>query len=39
MAENRGVVYLGPGKVEVQSIKYPKLADAGRQESRTRRYS
>ncbi|MGA2763037.1 MAG: formaldehyde dehydrogenase, glutathione-independent [Spirochaetia bacterium] len=26
MAANRGVVYLGPGKVEVQSIDYPKLA-------------
>src|ERR1700678_354000 len=25
MANNRGVVYLGPGKVEVQSIDYPKL--------------
>ncbi|MBV8732588.1 MAG: formaldehyde dehydrogenase, glutathione-independent [Acidobacteriia bacterium] len=25
MASNRGVVYLGPGKVEVQSIEYPKL--------------
>lgn len=27
MANNRGVVYLGPGKVEVQSINYPKLAN------------
>jgi glutathione-independent formaldehyde dehydrogenase len=27
MAGNRGVVYLGPGKVEVQSIDYPKLQD------------
>ena len=27
MAENRGVVYLGPGQVEVQEIKYPKLAN------------
>ena len=26
MASNRGVVYLGPGKVEVQSIDYPKFA-------------
>lgn len=26
MASNRGVVYLGPGKVEVQSIDFPKLA-------------
>ena len=26
MAANRGVVYLGPGKVEVQSIDYPKLS-------------
>jgi len=25
MAANRGVVYVGPGKVEVQSIDYPKL--------------
>jgi glutathione-independent formaldehyde dehydrogenase len=25
MASNRGVVYMGPGKVEVQSIDYPKL--------------
>src|SRR3546814_407548 len=27
MAENRGVVYIGPGKVEVQSIPFPKLVD------------
>ena len=26
MASNRGVAYVGPGKVEVQSIDYPKLA-------------
>jgi glutathione-independent formaldehyde dehydrogenase len=26
MADNRGVVYLAPGKVEVQSIDFPKLA-------------
>ena len=26
MASNKAVVYLGPGKVEVQSIDYPKLA-------------
>src|SRR5579884_210875 len=26
MATNRGVAYMGPGKVEVQSIDYPKLA-------------
>lgn len=26
MPENRGVVYMGPGKVEVQSIDFPKLA-------------
>jgi glutathione-independent formaldehyde dehydrogenase len=26
MASNHGVVYLGPGKVEVQSIDYPKLS-------------
>jgi len=25
MATNRGVVYMGPGKVEVQSIAYPKM--------------
>jgi glutathione-independent formaldehyde dehydrogenase len=25
MASNRGVAYLGPGKVEVQSIDYPKM--------------
>ena len=25
MASNHGVVYLGPGKVEVQSIAYPEL--------------
>ena len=25
MASNRGVLYMGPGKVEVQSIDYPKL--------------
>jgi glutathione-independent formaldehyde dehydrogenase len=27
MAENRGVVYIGPGKVEVQDIPFPKLVD------------
>lgn len=27
MADNRGVVYVGPGKVEVQSIPFPKLAN------------
>ena len=27
MAENRGVVYLGPGQVQVQEIKYPKLVN------------
>lgn len=27
MSVNRGVVYLGPGKVEVQSIPYPKMHD------------
>lgn len=26
MPSNRGVVYMGPGKVEVQAIDYPKLA-------------
>jgi len=25
MSDNRGVVYIGPGKVEVQSIPFPKL--------------
>jgi glutathione-independent formaldehyde dehydrogenase len=27
MPSNRGVVYVGPGKVEVRSIDYPKLVD------------
>ncbi|MFY2560212.1 formaldehyde dehydrogenase, glutathione-independent [Corallococcus terminator] len=27
MASNRGVVYLGPGKVEVRSIDYPKMVN------------
>jgi glutathione-independent formaldehyde dehydrogenase len=27
MSGNRGVVYLGPGKVELQSIDFPKLVD------------
>jgi glutathione-independent formaldehyde dehydrogenase len=27
MASNRGVAYVGPGKVEVRSIDYPKLVD------------
>ena len=27
MAENRGVVYKGPGKVEIESIPYPKFED------------
>ena len=31
MASNRGVAYMGPGKVEVQSIDFPKLALGGRQ--------
>jgi threonine dehydrogenase-like Zn-dependent dehydrogenase len=26
MASNRGVIYLGPGKVEVQTIDFPKLS-------------
>jgi glutathione-independent formaldehyde dehydrogenase len=26
MATNRGVIYLSPGKVEVQTIDFPKLA-------------
>jgi len=25
MATNRGVIYMGPGKVEIQSIDFPKL--------------
>jgi glutathione-independent formaldehyde dehydrogenase len=29
MASNRGVVYVGPGKVEVRSIEYPKLVNPG----------
>lgn len=29
MASNRAVVYLGPKKVEVQDVEYPKLVDAG----------
>jgi len=29
MASNRGVVYVGPGKVEVRSIDYPKLVNPG----------
>ncbi|HLH03708.1 MAG TPA: formaldehyde dehydrogenase, glutathione-independent [Bryobacteraceae bacterium] len=30
MASNRGVAYLGPGKVEVQSIDFPKLEHNGK---------
>ncbi len=30
MASNHGVVYMGPGKVEVQSIDYPKLSIGNR---------
>src|SRR5258708_11554793 len=29
MASNRGVVYVGPGKVEVRNIDYPKLVNPG----------
>ena len=29
-SSNRGVAYMGPGKVEVQSIEYPKLAIGSR---------
>jgi glutathione-independent formaldehyde dehydrogenase len=29
MSSNRGVVYLGRGKVEVQSIDYPRMVDPG----------
>src|SRR5690349_15483409 len=29
MATNRGIVYVGPGKVEVQSIDFPKLVGPG----------
>src|SRR3981189_881241 len=32
MASNHGVVYLGPGKVEVQSIDYPELKIPGGKE-------
>ena len=35
MASNRGVVYMGPGVVEIQSIDFPKLA-LGHQEMRAR---
>ena len=31
MTGNRGLVYMGPGKVEVQSIEFPKLALGDRQ--------
>src|SRR2546422_11446737 len=31
MASNRGVAYMGPGKVEVQSIDFPKLELGSRQ--------
>ena len=37
MASNRGVVYLGPGKVEVQSIDYPKLENPKQQKIERRR--
>src|SRR6266545_1549148 len=30
MASNRGVAYMGPGKVEVQSIDFPKLSIGNR---------
>jgi|GEM_PF-4681592 len=30
MSSNRGVVYLGQGKVEVQSIDYPKMVRSTR---------
>ena len=30
MASNRGVAYMGPGKVEVQTIDYPKLEHNGK---------
>jgi glutathione-independent formaldehyde dehydrogenase len=29
MASNHGVVYMGPRKVEVQSLDYPKLEGPG----------
>src|SRR6185437_10784842 len=29
MASNRGIAYIGPGKVEVQSIDFPKLVGPG----------
>ena len=27
MASNRGLAYMGPGKVEIQSIDFPKLVE------------
>ena len=30
MATNRGLAYMGPGKVEIQSIDFPKLAMGSR---------
>ena len=30
MADNRGVAYMGPGKVEVQDIDYPTFELQGR---------
>jgi len=30
MAENRGVAYLGTGKVEVRNIDFPKMEHGGR---------
>jgi len=38
MASNHGVVYLGPGKVEVQCIDYPELKTPQGEENRPRRH-
>lgn len=35
MSGNRGVVYLGAGKVEVQKIDYPKMQDRAARKSNT----
>ncbi|SAK80330.1 glutathione-independent formaldehyde dehydrogenase [Caballeronia calidae] len=33
MSGNRGVVYVGPGKVEVRSIAFPELVDPANRKS------
>ena len=37
MATNRGIAYVGPGKVEVRSIDFPKLIGPGGRRMRSRR--